>query len=72
MINSLAQKANITGLFLNTTSVNDISLMGLGSHRHASYNQNINDFRYALEFYDNIASGRVPNYLWNNIFNVFL
>ena len=70
MINSLAQKANITDTFLKTTSANDISLMGLGNYRHASYNQNVNDFKYALEFYDNIASGRLPNYLWNNIFNV--
>ena len=44
--------------------------MGLGNYRHVSYNQNVNDFKYALEFYDNIASGRLPNYLWNNIFNV--
>ena len=57
MVGLLSNKANTTDTFLKTTSANDISLMGLGNYRHASYNQNINDFTYALEFYDNIANG---------------
>ena len=48
MVGLLSNKANTTDTFLKTTSANDISLMGLGNYRHASYNQNINDFKYAL------------------------
>ena len=71
VVNSLSTKANTTDTFLKQTiNSNDISLSGLGNYRHVSYAQNINDFKYSLEYYDNIATGRVPNYLWNNIFNV--
>ena len=48
MVGLLSNKANTTDTFLKTTSANDISLMGLGNYRHASYNQNINDKKHAL------------------------
>ena len=64
MINALANKANTSDTFLKTSTSTETTLMGLGNYRNVSYAQNVNEFRYALEFYDNISNGRYPTYQW--------
>ena len=64
MINALANKANTSDTFLKTSTSTETALMGLGNYRNVSYAQNVNEFRYALEFYDNVSNGRYPTYQW--------